>query len=218
MTKMVGASDERRLDESLARTGGEDADRAPGAHPFRLALELAVVHRLEADRRRCSLHRAQVRQHLACARGTLQPRRRVHHVAGHHPLVRGTDGDRGLARNDAGPRVEVVAKGAHRVDDLETRTNGALGVVLVGDRRAPHRHDRIADKLLDCAAVAGDRLAGALEISTLEGAHLFRVAALGKAREAHEIGEKDADEPPLDRGPSRIRGEGRICLGHWARA
>ena len=43
------------------------------------------------------------------------------------------------------------------VDELERRTDRALGVVLVGDRRAPDRHDRVADELLDRAAVALDR-------------------------------------------------------------
>ena len=50
---------------------------------------------------------------------------------------------------------------ADRVDELERGPDGALGVVLVGDRRAPDGHDRVADELLDGAAVALDDLARA---------------------------------------------------------
>ena len=46
---------------------------------------------------------------------------------------------------------------AHGVDQLERGADGALGVVLVRDRRAPDRHDRVADELLDGAAVPLDR-------------------------------------------------------------
>ena len=45
-----------------------------------------------------------------------------------------------------------------RIDQVERRSNGSLGVVLAGGRRAPHRHHRVADELLDGAAVARDHL------------------------------------------------------------
>ena len=40
------------------------------------------------------------------------------------------------------------------VADRERRADGALGIVLVRDRRAEERHHRVADELLDRAAVA----------------------------------------------------------------
>ena len=43
--------------------------------------------------------------------------------------------------------------------------DGALGVVLVRDRRAPDGHDRVADELLDRAAVALDDLARQVEVA-----------------------------------------------------
>ena len=43
---------------------------------------------------------------------------------------------------------------AHGVDELERRADRPLGVVLVRGRRAPDGHDRVADELLDGAAVA----------------------------------------------------------------
>ena len=52
-----------------------------------------------------------------------------------------------------------------RVDELERGAHGALGVVLVGDRRAPDGHHRVADELLDRAAVALDDVAGEVEVA-----------------------------------------------------
>ena len=66
--------------------------------------------------------------------------------------------DRRLAGQDAGARLEVRVQGADRVDQLERGADGALGVVLVGDRGAPHGHDRVADELLDGPAVQLDDL------------------------------------------------------------
>ena len=43
---------------------------------------------------------------------------------------------------------------ADRVDELERGPDGPLGVVLARGRRAPDGHDRVADELLDGAAVA----------------------------------------------------------------
>ena len=45
---------------------------------------------------------------------------------------------------------------ADGVDELEGGADGPLGVVLARDRRAPDGHDRVADELLDGAAVALD--------------------------------------------------------------
>ena len=59
----------------------------------------------------------------------------------------------------AGPRL------VHCVHQLERGAHRPLGVILVGDRRAPDRHDRVADELLDGAAVALDDLARELEVA-----------------------------------------------------
>ena len=56
--------------------------------------------------------------------------------------------------------AEVRADRRHRVDQLEARAHRALGVVLVRGRDAPDRHHRVADELLDGAAVAVDDLRG----------------------------------------------------------
>ena len=67
------------------------------------------------------------------------------------------DRHRGLAGEDAGARLDPGSERSDRVDELEARADRALGVVLVGGRRAPDRHHRVADELLHRAAVAVDR-------------------------------------------------------------
>ena len=82
----------------------------------------------------------------------------VHEVAGDHALVLGADGDRRLAGQDAARGLDVGPERLDRVDELEAGAHRPLGVVLVRHRRAPHRHDRVADELLDRPAVALDDL------------------------------------------------------------
>ena len=61
--------------------------------------------------------------------------------------------------------ARLLAECRDHVDEVEARADRPLGVVLVGDRGAPHRHHGIADELLDDAAVAVDDDAGSLEIA-----------------------------------------------------
>ena len=80
------------------------------------------------------------------------------------PWPTAPSGDRRLAGQDAGTRLEVEASvepsAGDRVDDVERRPDGALRVVLVRHRRAPDRHHGVADELLHDAAVALNGLAG----------------------------------------------------------
>ena len=128
----------------------------------------------------------------------LQPRGGVDEVAGDHALVGGADRHRGLAGQHAGARLarrEPMLP--TEVDQVERGADRALGVVLVRDRRAPDRHDRVADELLDRAAVAADDVRAQVEVAGERLADVFRVALLGERREADEIGEQDGDQAPL---------------------
>ena len=91
----------------------------------------------------------------------------------------------------AGPRER------DRVDELEGGPDGALGVVLVRDGRAPDGHHRVADELLDRAAVPRDDVPRQVEVAGEEFAHLLGVPLLGERREADEVGEQDRDEAAL---------------------
>jgi hypothetical protein len=78
---------------------------------------------------------------------------------------------------------------------------------LRGRRGRPDGHHRVADELLDGAAVPADHLAGELEVVVQELADVLGVVALDNRSEADEIGEEDADEAALGDG-----GVGGGCL------
>ena len=113
--------------------------------------------------------------------------------------------DRRLAGEHAGARAQIRrADSAPSAATAATRssagTHRPLGVVLLGDRRAPDRHHGVADELLDRAAVALDQRARRLEVAREQLPHLLGVAALRQRREADEVGEQDRDEPALGTG------------------
>ena len=86
---------------------------------------------------------------------------------------------------------------ADLVDDLERCANRPLGVVFVGDRRPPDGHHRVADELLDDAAMTVDDLSGDREIATQEVADILGVQLFGHRREADEVDEEHRDETQL---------------------
>ena len=106
-----------------------------------------------------------------------------------------------LAGHDPDPGLELglvrEAVGGDGRDELEAGPDGPLGVVLLGDRRAPDRHDGVADELLDDAPVAGDDGPGELEVAREELSHLLGVAPLRERREADEVAEQHRDMAQL---------------------
>ena len=97
----------------------------------------------------------------------------------------------------SGPRPRTASTSSSAGPD------GALGVVLVGDRGAPHGHHGVADELLDGPAVPLDRGARRVEVAGQQLADGLGVAVLGQRREADKIGEQDGDEATL--GDGRVR-------------
>ena len=95
--------------------------------------------------------------------------------------------------------ARLVAERGDGGDEVERRAYGALGVVLGRGRRAPDRHHRVADELLDRAAVELDQPSARVEVAREQLAHLLRVARLGERREADEVGEEHGDEAALGR-------------------
>ena len=118
-------------------------------------------------------------------------------------------------RSSSGTRrlAPSATRTSHGVDEVECRANGALGVVLVRDRRAEHGHHGIADELLDDPAVSGDHLARGIEVAGQELADLLGILRLGSSGEADEVGEQDGDEPTLRDRRRRDRGRRRACRG-----
>ena len=88
--------------------------------------------------------------------GRLEARRRVEDVAGRHsfaPARPRVERHERLAGVDRDAHLQLVLL-AGPVADRERGAHGALGIVLVRDRRAEERDDRVADELLHRAAEA----------------------------------------------------------------
>ena len=113
----------------------------------------------------------------------------------------------------AGPRLERtlpagVVDAHDGLDEVERCPDGALGIVLARDRRAPDRHHGVPDELLDGPAVALDHRSGLREVATLERLDGLRIDRFGGRGEADEVGEQDGHQSPFGR-PDRVRLAGR---------
>ena len=194
-------------ERSAAADLGDDPERPPGRDRARLALEGLLAGGLEGDRPRPRPLGRLADEDRARGGRRLEPAGGVDEVAGDHALVRRAERDRGLAGQDAGPGLDRRAR-ARRTASTSSRAgpDGPLGVVLVGRRCAPDRHHRVADELLDRAAVAADDVPGEVEVAGQELAGVLGVASLGERREADEVGEQDRDEAALGDGARRRPG------------
>ena len=159
------AADQRRVEAPRAALGA-GVGRPRGGRPHRLRLALGA-DRLDgldvdgvADQRVRRPGRGGSRPGgAACSSRaavlTVSPVTRVwplRRVAGHH--LAGVDpGPEADARSRARPSSSAFSA-ARAAPDLGGRADRAQGVVLVDDRDAEHRHDRVADELLDRPAVA----------------------------------------------------------------
>ncbi len=216
--ELVVAADERRLDlvgPAAAATLGHDPDGAKCGHRRDLALEDLVAGGLEGDGRIRRLLGLLADEDGARRGHALQARRGVDDVAGNEALVGRADGHRRLPGQDAGACLDPGTKGADAVDQVERGADRPFRVVVVGDRRAPDGHHRVADELLDRAAVPADDVLALLEVARQELAHGFGVAAFGERRESDEIGEQDGHEAPFGDACAGSEG-GRF--GHGTRA
>jgi hypothetical protein len=106
-----------------------------------------------------------------------------------------------VARVDTDPQVEPQAMLA--LDRLAERgyprahvdggADGTQAIVLMGDRDAEDRHHRVADELLDRAAVVLDRAASSREVAVEHAPQRLGVERLGELRRLDEVGEEDGD-------------------------
>ena len=70
----------------------------------------------------------------------------------------------------------------------------ALGIVAVRARQAEDRHHRIADELLERAAMRLDHLAGHGVIARQDGPHILGVERFAERSGAGDVGEQDRDD------------------------
>ena len=172
------APDELRLEAVAvdARGDREQLGRAPQLERLGLALERVTAGVLVGDHGRGHLAGDVVDEHRPGISGCLDPRRRVDAVADDKPLV-GVDEECGVAGDDPSAGMEVgrshpVSESRHRVDDLQRRAYGPLGVVLAGDRGSPHGHHGIPDELLDRPSVSVDDPPRRVEVVAQQVAHV----------------------------------------------
>jgi len=78
-----------------------------------------------------------------------------------------------------------------RLQDRQSRTNRALGVVLVRLRDPEGGHDRVTGELLDDATVGDHAMRDAVEERLDTAAHNLRIRARDKGGGVHEIDEQD---------------------------
>ena len=124
----------------------------------------------------------------------LEPRSRVHDVAGDHRLPRlrpRREQHEGLAGVDGDPHIEALLD--QGVPDREGSAHRALGIVLVGGGCAEDGHHRVADELLDLAAEALELGARAGVVRREQRPHILRVRRLRTQRVADQVDEDDAD-------------------------
>ena len=143
-------------------------------------------------------------EHLARLRSLLEPRRDVDRVAGRELLIRDGVPDDHLARVDAGARRdanpvlarEILVDALESLAHLERRPHGAERVVLVDGRHAEHGHDRVADELLDGAAVSFERCLHRVEVAPHHTPQRLGVEPLAERRRAGDVREDDRDHLP----------------------
>ena len=200
---LVFTADERRLELLAAVTPatlGHHAHRAPRSDRCLLALQLLIGLALEGDRvAGRSLSRLADEHGSRFGRG-LEPAGGVDEVTGDHALALRADRDCGLAGQDTGARLDAGAERTDLLDQVQRRAHGALRVIFLRDGRAPNGHDRIADELLDGAAVAADDLSRHVEVARQRLANVLCVALLGERREADEVGKEHAHDAPFRDG------------------
>ena len=128
-------------------------------------------------------------QHLARLGRLLQPRRDVDGVTRRQPLL-GARHD--LAGVDADPAVDAELR--ERVPHLHRGPARAQRVVLVRRRHPEHGHHRVADELLDRAAVPLDDRLHPLEVARQQSAQRLRIRPLAQRRRTGDVAEEHRDD------------------------
>ena len=201
--QLVLATHERRLERirSASATHLRDhPDSSPRGHRSSLALEGLLTGGLVVDGLGGGPLGRLPDQDRARRCYRLEPAGGVDEVACDHALADRTERDRRFAGHDTGPGLDTGAQDTHRVHQIEAGPYRPLGVVLVRRRRSPDRHDRVADELLDRAAIAVDDVARQIEVPAQQLARVLRVVTFGERGEPDQVGEQDRDQPALSDG------------------
>ena len=217
LAQLLLAADEGPVVRTAAasRPRRTPGDRAVGLDRLRTASNLDLADRLVAGSLAGERVRGGVDQQPTGWRVALEAGGGVDEVAGDHALADRAERDRRLPGGDrrAGGQRGARCGTREPSDGIDQRQPGpdrAVGVVLVCHRRTPHGHDRVADELLDRAAVRRDDGAGSLEVARLHGADLLGIEPLREGREADDVTEQHRHAASL-RGRSLSRRRDRLA-------
>ncbi len=211
------AADERRLHHRRP-AGPADLGRhlqwPPGMDGLDFAFEHQIPCVFEGDRPARRPIGSVVDEHRARRSCALQTGRGVDEVTGHALTGRGIQEDRGFARGHSDPNCDVgdpctPPEHPHLVGEIERGAHRPLCVVLVGDRRSPHAHDRVADELVDRSAVPADHISCGGEEGREEVTHLLGVAGLRHRRIPNHVGEQHRDQAAFGDVIGRLDGATR---------
>ncbi len=111
-------------------------------------------------------------------------------VHGAHHDVAGVDSHPHLER-DAVTVLQLLVEVVQPIVHGKRRSHGPVGVVLAGSVHAEHRHHRVADELLDDAALVLDAACPNSEILCDDRAHVFRIELTREHGEVDQVGEQD---------------------------
>jgi hypothetical protein len=94
--------------------------------------------------------------------------------------------------------LEICVQADQGIPEVVCSADGAEGVILMHLRHAEDRHCRIADELLQRAAVALDDRANGVEIASYDAAQDLRVERGSEAGGIDDVGKENRDGlPPL---------------------
>ena len=217
--ELVLAADHRAVCAPDVAVQALGRDQPVGRHLLALALERERLDRLGLDRVAHQAIGARAEVDLVLGRRLLEPGGDIDRVAGRELLLgrRIVVGD-DFAGVDAGAVREddAVARLQIDVDALEHGLHPRRGpdraqrVVLVRQRQAEHGHDRVADVLLDLAAVARDLGRHGREVAVLHLMERFRIENAAELGRALQVAEDDRHgAPDLARRQRRRSGNER---------
>ena len=220
-------ADQRRLQpiHPLRATHvGQHPHRPPQMQPLRLPLQHMLVGIGEPHPAARQPLRRPIHQHRPRFSRRLHPRRGIHRIPRHHPLLGGAQRHRHLARDHPRPRRQPrharvgpqLSYGGHQVQGSAHR---ALGIPLRRHRGAPDRHHRVADELLHHPAIAADHRPCHVEIGRQQLPDRLRIPRLRQRGKPHHIAKQHRAHPPLrhrrlaqpSRSPSRRSRRGYRC-------
>ena len=191
--ELAPAADERRRAEPARRL--DRPQRAPRPHGLRPSSDLDLARALHLDRTGGKAASGRAEQDLAGLRGLLQSRGEVHGLAGGERRLRVLDHDLAGLDSDAHGEPQLL----DRRHDGQSRTQRALGVVLVGERDFERGHHGVAGELLHGAAVRLDAARDLLEVPVDALPHDLGIGRDDEARRIDEVHEQDGCDLALHR-------------------